>query len=128
MAGPFIDPSLITLDPMLASTFSVVSRVEVVNAYGESTTVNKQANGIIGVITATSPADLQRLDDNERGARNYTVITRYRLNSAANSLQPDLILFQNDTFIVRMLMPYTAFGAGWVKAIVASIDSVEAKT
>jgi len=125
---PFIDPSIVMLDPQFTDTYNVVSRLQSINTYGEVELTSSRRNSVLGVVTPTRPADLLRLPETERGNRAITIFTQERLNSAANSQQPDWIEWRGDTFIVKMLMPWTAYGPGWVKAVCTSIDSTEAQT
>jgi hypothetical protein len=128
MGQPFINPSVLLLDPQFTDNFSVIQRAQTINNYGEVTTTNVTLLNILGVVTPTTPADLRRVPEYQRGDRNLTIYTRQHLNSAATGLQPDLIKWRGDTFVIRLLLPWTAYGPGWVKAIAASIDSVEAPT
>jgi hypothetical protein len=126
---PLLDPSTILLDPMLADRFDVVQRPEIVTVEGVSTTpTSTRVANIVGVVQPASPDDLQRLDDNDRGQRSLKIYTRFRLNTAAVSRKPDLIIWRGDTFIVKSVDPYTGFGAGWTEVLATSIDSVEALT
>jgi hypothetical protein len=126
MAGPFLDPSIILLDPQFTDTFNLIQRAQTVNAFGEVSTTNTTITDVLGVVTPTRPADLLRLPETERGARAVTVFSQQRLNTAVTGRQPDLIQWRGDTFIVKMLLPWVAFGPGWTKAICTSIDSIEA--
>ncbi len=128
MGQPFINPSVLLLDPQFTDNFTVTQRVQTINTYGEVTTTPTVLRNILGVVTPTKRDDLERLPEAQRGNRNLTIYTRQHLNTAAMGLQPDLITWRGDTFVVRMLLPWTAYGPGWVKAVVASIDSVEAPT
>jgi hypothetical protein len=128
MGQPFINPSILLLDPQFTDTFSVTQRVQQTNTYGEVTTTPNVLPKVKGIVTPTTKADLERLPEAQRGNRNLTIITRQHLNSAARGLQPDLITWRGDKFVVRLLLPWTAYGPGWVKAVVGSIDSVEAST
>jgi hypothetical protein len=126
MAGPFLDPSIILLDPQFTDTFNLIVRSQTVNGFGEVSTTNTTTLDVLGVVTPTRPADLLRLPETERGHRAITIFSQQRLNSAVTSRQPDLIQWRGDTFIVKMCMPWVAFGPGWTKTICTSIDSIEA--
>jgi len=128
MPGPFLDPSTILLDPMLADTFTVLTRVETVNDYGESVQETTPTAGVVGVVVPASPDDLQRLDDLERGQRAIKIFTRYRLNGPSTARQPDLIVWRGDNFVVKTLDPFSNFGAGWTEVLATSIDTLETLT
>jgi hypothetical protein len=127
MPGPFIDPSIILLDPQFTDTFSVTSRMQSTNQYGEVVLAPTTLPGILGVVTPANRADLLRLPETERGNRAITIFSQHRLQSAANSQEPDWVIWRGDTFVVKVLIPWTAFGPGWTRAICTSIDSVEAQ-
>lgn len=128
MPGPFLNPAVLLLDPQFTDNFTVTQRVQQTNQFGEAVTSNNDIAGVLGAVTPTTKADLERLPEIERGNRNLTIYTQHRLNSAAQGLQPDLITWHGDKFIVRRLLPWTAYGPGWTKVIACSIDSVEAQT
>lgn len=130
MVGPFLDPSFMLLDPQFTDRFAVVQRVQVVSNYGEASTANTTINNVLGVVAPAKPAELARLGDNERGARTLTIFTQFLLVGPARAgqtqRQPDLVLWSGDQFIVKEVLPWSRFGPGWVRAIVTSIDSIEA--
>lgn len=136
MAGPFIDPSIMLLDPQFTDRFAVVRRVQSVNNFGEVSTQNTTTHNVLGIVTPARPGDLRRVPETERGHRTLTVFTRNRLNSASQKLntnpptqlQPDYLLWNGDTFIVKEVLPWTRYGPGWVRVIATSVDSIEATT
>ena len=128
---PFLDPSVMLLDPEFTTRFAVVQRAQNVDVNGTVSTADTIKPNILGVVLPTTPAELKRYKDKEFGQRTLKVITQFRLNSAAVThagvqRQPDHILYQGDRFIVVDLKPFTQYGPGWVLALVTSIDSVEA--
>lgn len=131
----FLDPSIMLLDPQLSSTFDVVERVQSVSDLGVVSVASKIRQGIDGVVTPAKPNDLRRYDDNERGNRAIVVFTNYRVNGAVRApygnppvqRQPDHILWEGDKFLVREVMPWTKYGAGWVRVLATSIDSIESE-
>lgn len=130
MPGPFIDTSILLSDPQFTDTISVVNRVQNIGANGRPNPIDTQTDGVLAVVTPARPADLKRLPDDERGHRTIKIFTKFRLNSAAQTLtgvqrQPDYVLWHNDTFIVKECLPWTSYGPGWVRIIATSIDSIE---
>lgn len=133
---PFLDVASETLlDPMLADSFTVTRRLEAVGNKGRSTTTNTVTNNVIGVVTAASPNDLERLEDMDRAGRHLSIVTKFPLqmvakDSAGNKYKPDLVTFQGDDFIVKYVDPYWKFGGvgGFTQAIVGSINLVDAPT
>jgi hypothetical protein len=134
MAGPFIDTSVMLLDPQFTDRFSVVQRVQQINNFGEVSTVNTTSRDILGVVTPARPGDLRRVPEMQRGTRTIVIFTRARLNSAAQGCppgtqrQPDLLVWHGDNFMVIEVLPWTSFGPGWVRVIATSVDRIDAVT
>lgn len=132
--SPFIDVSMLLVDPMFAGSFSVVQRIQNTNDFGETNISTVQTDGVVGVITPTDSAELRRHPEVEWGERTITIYTQARLNMVAQGSpsgaqrQPDLVLWRGDRFIVKKLYPWTDYGPGWVKVLATSIDAVEAVT
>lgn len=118
-------------EPAFTSSFDVVRRAEVVNAFGESTVPEPlRICGVVGVICMASNEQLVRLDDQQRMGRNISVVTQFRLRGPAigkggQNFQPDLIKWQGDHYVVSYLDPYTNFGSGFVEAVASSIDFID---
>jgi hypothetical protein len=118
-----MDFSEVVLDPMLAHTFNVNRRVQVVNNFGQVSYNTQTTYNVPGVVTAAGPNDLERLDDNQRMGRNLVIVTAFRLRGPAPGYQPDTIVWGGDTFVVKTVDPYPQFGSGFVQVIAGSIDS-----
>ena len=132
MAGPFIDPSIMLLDPQLTDRFAVVKRIQSVSSGGIVSITETIRNNVLGVVTPAKPGDLKRHDDRQYGNRNIVIFTRYLLNDAARTIwgtpqqrQPDHILWSYDKFVVLEVLPWGRYGPGWVRAVASSIDSIE---
>jgi hypothetical protein len=134
MAGPFLDPSIMLLDPQFTDRFDVVQRVQSVSNLGEVSTNDTITRNILGVVTPAKPADLKRRDDIQYGQRNIVIFTRALLNTAAVQLntipptqrQPDLLLWSGDTFMIVQVLPWNHFGPGWVRVVATSVDRIDA--
>lgn len=121
--GPLIDPSDILLDPDFCSLVSVIQRPEVVTDKGVSTTpANMRTDDVPGVITASSPTDRERLDDMDRTRRVMSFVTQFMLRATTPGYKPDQILWQGNSYEVLNVQPYPEYGAGWIQALVGSID------
>lgn len=133
---PFLDVASETLlDPMIADRFTVKRRLETVDNHGRSTVATTTTGGIIGVVTAASPNDLERLDDMDRAGRHLSIVTKFALqmvakDSAGNKYKPDLVNFQGNDYVVKYVDPYWKFGGvgGFTQAIVGSINHVDSPT
>lgn len=118
----FLDVSEVLLDPDLTDTFTVLRRKEVVSQQGQVSTVDTPYHNIVGVVVPATPDDLEMLDDNQRTRRTIDVFTRFRLQGSSSGVQPDIIQWRGDSFLVVNLEMNTQFGAGFVKAVCTSID------
>lgn len=113
--------------------FQVIRRPETVNDSGESETTDASPVDAQGVICAASPEDLERLDDNDRMQRTISIVTQYRLRgtsrSGAQDWKPDIIVWpkaSGEKYEVKLVEPYTRYGAGFVQALAGSIMAVDA--
>ena len=124
----YLDVSDVLLDPTLTDVFTVTRRAETVNGFGESVTATSTYDGVVGVVCTASPNDLERLPEMDRMGRHLSVVTRFRLQGPAPGFKPDLIEWNGDAFVVEAVDPYPQYGAGFVQAIVGSIDSIDEAT
>ncbi len=128
----YLDVSDVLLDPEIADKFSVIRRRTSNNTYGEVSNSASTFNGVIGVVTSSSPNDLMRLADDQLMGRHLTIVTRFRLygpaKNATASFQPDIVVWMGDQFVVKNIDPYPQYGAGFVQAIVGSIDPIDMPT
>lgn len=122
---PDLDVSEILTDPDLASSFDVVRRVEGIDSHGRSVLVPTTTEGVLGVVCAASGNDLDRLDDSQRMGRNFSVVTKFRLQGPSPNQQPDAVVYQGDTYVVKLVEPYNQYGAGFVQAIIGSMDIID---
>lgn len=121
---PFLDVSEVLLDPMIADRFIVNRRVQTLDSHGRVALTSTAMNGV-GVVTASSGNDLDRLDDNQRMGRHLTIVTKFRLRGPSPGYQPDTITWKGDTFVVQAIDPYPQYGAGFVQAIAGSMDLLD---
>lgn len=122
---PNLDVSDVLLDPDLADRFTVKRRPAGTNAHGRVETTPEIIPRVLGVVTAASPTDLERLDDNQRMGRNLSVVTKFRLRGPATGYQPDIVLWYGNDYVVKDVQPYPQYGAGFIQAIVGSMDSMD---
>lgn len=130
---PLLDVSEVLTDPDLADSFEVIRRPEVRTAVGRSQVTPAAAVTAYGVVCMAGDADLQRLPEDERAGRAISIVTKYRLRGPARAtggeqFQPDLVRWPpstGDLFVVRLVEPYTRYGAGFVEAIATSLQSIE---
>lgn|ERR1019366_1739770 len=127
---PLIDVSDVLLDPMIAGeAFLVVRRLEVVNSFGESV-VTMQSFAATGSIIPTGNNSLVREEAYQIQAKTIRVVTAFPLRGVSKdstgTYQPDIVMWNNDSFIVKSLNDYTSYGVGLVEAECSSIDPVDA--
>ena len=125
---PSVDVSDVLFDPDLADIFDVVRQTEVVNDQGRSVVQSTRMCNIVGVITATAPADLQRRDDGQMMPQKISVVTVFRLRGPAPGFQPDQIVYGGTTFTVTEILPFSRFGKGFVEALATSMNAINLPT
>lgn len=120
-----LDVSEILNDPDLVDRFDVVRRMETVGTNGRSTTSSQTFKGIIGVVTASSPNDIDRQENYQAMPRIISVVTKFRLRSIVNNEQPDIVVWRGSNYLVRQIDQYPQFGNGFVQAECASMDKTD---
>lgn len=85
---------------------------------------------ICGSITPTGDNSLVREEAYEAQLESILVITPFRLrgpskDNQGNSFQPDIVLWNGNSFVVRTLKDWTSYGAGQVEAECISVDLVQ---
>ena len=128
-----IDVTSVLFDTDIAGQqFQVVRRQQVVNTYGETILAVASPVDVIGSITPTGGTlfaqgnSLIRTEAYTTQSKTIKVITTYRLRGpgkdSGNLYQPDIILWNGDSYVVTTLNEYTAFGVGFVEVDCISID------
>lgn len=128
MIRPTLDVTEVLLSPEFADEFQVVRRIQGTTTNGEPyiarTDIFKYRDGCIGVVTPSSENSLVRADAYEAQSNSVQVITKFRLQGAAKDGKavpatqwlPDLIVWRDNHYIVRMTNDYSRFGAGFIVA------------
>lgn len=128
---PLLDVSDILLDPDIVETLTIQRRQANVGSNGRATkTVTTITPAPVGSVQPQDAGDLERGSDQQNLPKEIQVITQFRLRGASqdgqgNEYQPDLIVWQGDSYQVDSIEPWTAYGAGWVVAKCSSIDSLD---
>lgn len=128
---PIIDVNEVLLSLDIAQqSFSVVRRQETVNNFGESVKGASVLGPFIGACQPLGDNSLLREEQFSTGKNGITVWTSFRLYSASRTTagvtyQPDLIVFENDYYIVRLLDKWTQWGEGFVRAECIGYDFVQ---
>lgn len=127
---PMLDMSAALTDPFLVDSFSVVRRQETVNNSGISTVTPATTTPVYGIVYPSDENDLRRLPDSDIFAKAITVITKFALRGESEtegtSFKPDLVVWNGDNFLVRLVDDYSNYGSGYIQAVCTSIDLVDA--
>ena len=118
---------------MVAGQFiTVVRREQEVNAQGEGVEIDTTIPNVVASVTPTGDNSLVREEAFSAQAQSIKVITPYRLrgqtkeSSTGQSFLPDIVIWHNDSYIVRVVNDFTPYGAGFVEAECESIDYQQA--
>lgn len=130
---PSIDVSAALFNPSFQDTFSVTRRVQTVNNYGEAATASTVTPGVTGSVWPSQPNERRLLPDLTVTDKTITIITSFALYGeaqvAGTEYSPDIVTWHGDSFLVRNVEDWSAYGAtGFVQAICSSIDVVDAPT
>lgn len=113
---PQLDVSFLTVDPMLADTFDVVRRREVM-VNGRATVDEESFLDEMGVVTQESPAELMKTADLQNVPRRIFVASMFQFYGALEGYQPDDIIWNGTVYTVVVNLPYSRFGAGFYEVI-----------
>lgn len=121
-------------DPSFIDLIQVDRISEVVDQYGRAQRYKQRFSNIKAVVTATGPADLQRMTDYELMRKSISVYTpEFKLQGPVQDpqtglkrTQPDEIIWNHNTYVVSTMMDYSNWGRGFTSAIAISIDAVDA--
>lgn len=108
-----------------ADRFTVIRRTETISQFGRSERTPIRFPSIIGTLYPSGDNSLVRADDQTRGGKTLTVVSRFRLQQASPGYQPDLIIWGGDFFVVKDVRDFSRFGAGMIVAECSSIDSID---
>lgn len=127
---PLIDVSDLLLDPDFAQALTIQRRVEVVGTNGRTTitptTISPAPFGVIlPVDTAIGGNALERGSDQQHRGAALEVITKFRLQGPAPGFQPDVIVYDGNSYVVTIVNTLTRYGAGFMRAECSSMDSVD---
>ena len=124
---PLIDVTdvLSSLD-IACQSFVVVRRTETVNQYGESVlaTVNIDVIGAVQPLGENATIREEMYTTASNGLTVWTTTPIYNAGRDVGGVkyQPDLILWNGTHYLVRVLEPWSDFGAGFYKAECSQIE------
>jgi hypothetical protein len=121
---PEIDVSDLLLDPDFVETIQLLRRAEVIGANGRMTTTNTSHN-IIASVQPQTDQPMIRGPDQQNLPQLIAVITKFRLRGISPGFQPDLVLWNDTTFVVNKVYNWSHYGAGFVKGECSSMDHLD---
>lgn len=121
----FLDVTQPLLDPDFTDTFDVIRRQEVIGDNGRSSVVPLTLRRQLGVVTATSPNDLQRQDNYQSMSRSISIVCKLQLRGETSDAQPDLVVWRGSQYLVKHVDPYPQFGPGFWQAECSSVEKVD---
>jgi hypothetical protein len=128
MSGPMIDMRVALTNPYTLDKFNVVRRNQVINNDGEVQITPTTFNNVRGVVTpSVQQKDLQRMSDAQLMTKALTIVTMFGLRGASedvtkNNFQPDIIVWNSDTFAVVFVDDYSNYARGFVRSVAVMMD------
>ena len=132
---PDLDVSFVVSDPMVADTFTVTRRVELMGTDGvmvvsssSITTFPGSSIPLCGVVTQEEPAELMRNPEAQLAPRVIFVASTFQFRGLAKSAdglttwQPDLINWNGSIYVVKKCLPYGRYGAGTYEVVAESMS------
>jgi len=121
---PQLDVSFMLVDPMLADTFDVRRRREVL-VNGRATVENQDFLGEVGVVTQDSPSELMKRDDAQTVPRRIFVATMFQAQGIVEGYQADQVMWNGTTYTVISCLPYSRYGQGFYEIIAESQKAMD---
>ena len=127
--SPQLDVSAALTNPYTLDVFNVLRRPETINVFGESSVAEQQTfENVYGIVTPDGDASLARSAEMQTQVKVLSVISRFALRgnreASGTNFQPDLVVWDGNSYIVRNVEDYSRYAAGFVKASCELIDSV----
>ena len=118
---PQIDLSIPLTSFMLLDNFTVQRRQETVGTNGRNTISVTTTPNVPGVVHESGDQSLERPFEVSRQRKEIDVYTRFALRGDsldANqaSWQPDLVIWNGNTFVVKTVGDWSNYAEGWVVA------------
>lgn len=111
--------------PEFMDSFQVIRRNQAVNNYGRAQNTPQFTANAVGVVTPASAKQLERLPDMQYIGKALSIVTTYPIQGPTPGVDPDLIVWNGDNFVVQLLDDASNYGPGFVTVVCTSIDSTE---
>jgi hypothetical protein len=122
---PMLDVGFMLNDPMIATTFTLRTRISTDDSHGRVQWTTTDYPNQIGVITMQSPADLMRRDDSQMVPRRIFIGSQIQFVVVALNRQPDQVLWKNTWYTCEECYPYPEYGEGHYQAVFQSMNAVD---
>lgn len=131
--SPMMDMSEALTDPVTLDSFTLYRRKQIVDIYGETKMSYDIQPNIRGVVTPASKNDLDRKADSQIQTKSIEIITRFAIRGESQTVgeieyQPDVVVWNGDSFLVKRVDDFSNYGRGFVLVICESIDIVDLPT
>lgn len=119
---PLIDVTSVLIDPDFAQRINVTRRAQIIDVNGR-TVITPTALTPIGVVEPEVPPDFALEADMARDQTDIFVAAfKFKFLGPTDlgggtTTQPDLITWQGTTYMVKKVLDWTQYGAGWSAAI-----------
>jgi hypothetical protein len=123
MPRPHADFSLVFSEPELADGFLVLRRAEGTDEHGRANPTVVRTFETHGIIVSATPNDLARVPDQQHQQKTISISTQFRLQGPYPGVQPDVIRWHGDDYVVITLDDFTSFGEGFVNALAQRMDA-----
>lgn len=115
---PQLDVSFMTTDPMLADTFAVRRKLNVVGTDGRAKQVpDTLFPKVRGVVTQQDASILLQAEDGQSFPKRIFIASRFQFIAAATDYTGDEVTWNGIVYICSSSLPYSRFGAGTYEAI-----------
>jgi hypothetical protein len=117
-----IDVSFVLDDPQFADQFQVLRNQQIVDQHGRTQVAGSASPVITGVVQPGSGATLRLLPDLANVAAALEIWTRFRLQTASDTTEADVVVWKNRSYRVVALQDFTNYGGGYVHAVCEMIE------
>lgn len=119
-----VDVNDVLVDPSMSTEFSVVRRGEAVDDKGRSRLTEERFDALLGVITWLD-GDVTTGEDATTTSQAISIATPFSLRDASFGFQPDLVVWQGETYRVNKVKAHRHIGRGWTRATATSVRSTD---
>lgn len=130
---PDIDTSELLLDPDFVGCpsvnptdgITVIRRLEVISQTGRVTTQDTTYPLVVASVQPQSDAPMIRGPDQQNLPGLIEVHTKFRLRGISPGYQPDLVIWNQTTFVVNKIYNWSRYGLGFVMAECSSMSNLD---